>query len=109
MERGEYADQVDSTPIQFPKLSPSSKPTSSRIWFARFYSQAKQLEASRKLQLAIDNDDDLAFRCLKEVADLEHHEGTSKKLRVSSPAEFDPRSLLQSIFPDSKFNPEGQN
>jgi hypothetical protein len=103
---GERTVEAVSTPIQFPKLSPSRKPTSSRIWFTSFKSHDKRFEASRRLQHAIDNDLDLAFKCLKEVADLE---GNSKKLRVSTPASFDPRPILETIFPDEKFNTEGAN
>jgi hypothetical protein len=103
---GERIVQIDSTPIQFPKLSPSRKPTSSRIWFAHFESHDKQFEASRRLQLAINRDDELAFKCLREVADLE---GKSMRLRMSTPASFDPRPILRSIFPDEEFNLEGGN
>jgi hypothetical protein len=103
---GERTVQADGTPIKFPKLSPSRKPTSSRIWFANFESHDKQFEASRRLQLAIDKDDDLAFKCLREVADLD---GKSMGLRVSTPASFDPRPILHTIFPDEEFNLEGEN
>jgi hypothetical protein len=97
--------QADGTPIKFPKLFPSRKPTSSRIWFAHFESHDKQFEASRRLQLAIDKDDDLAFKCLREVADLD---GKSMRLRVSTPASFDPRPILHTIFPDEEFNLEAK-
>ena len=103
---GERTVQADGTPIKFPKLSPSRKPTSSHIWFAHFKSHDKQFEASRRLQLAIDKDDDLAFKCLREVADLD---GKSMRLRVSTPASFDPRPILHTIFPDEEFNLEGEN
>jgi hypothetical protein len=103
---GERTVQADGTPIKFPKLSPSRKPTSSRIWFAHFESHDKQFEASRRLQLAIDKDGDLAFKCLREVADLD---GKSMRLRVSTPASFDPRQILHTIFPDEEFNLEGEN
>jgi hypothetical protein len=103
---GELTVQFGSTPIQFPKLSPSRKPTSSRIWFAHFESHDKQFEASQRLQLVINRDDELAFKCLREVADLE---GKSTRLRVSTPASFDPRPILRSIFSDEEFNLEGGN
>jgi hypothetical protein len=43
---------------------------------------------------------------LREVADLE---GKSMRLRVSTPASFDPRTILHTIFPDEEFKPEGEN